>query len=185
MATTSLRRDAQRNRELLIAAAQEAFRAHGAGASMDDIARSAGVGSGTLYRHFPTRQDLLEAVTADWIEALRADASELVGRGDTRESLLEWLRRLLAHVTIYKGLAAALMTSMDDPESPLHSHCEVMDAAMQRLLDAAQSAGEVRGDVSAQELGRLVHAIALASEHDGAQNSDRMLELAMDGLRSR
>ncbi|BFO20483.1 hypothetical protein SHKM778_68710 [Streptomyces sp. KM77-8] len=104
----SMRADARRNRELLLRAAVEAFATHGEGASLDDIAKRAGVGSGTLYRHFPTRQALLEAAYVDRIGSIAARAGELAGRLPPGEALVEWLNELGAGMLRIRGLRALL-----------------------------------------------------------------------------
>src|SRR5215216_6625186 len=106
----ALRADARRNRDRLIAAAREAFAERGAEASLDDIARRAGVGPGTLYRHFPTRLTLIEAVYRDGVEALCAEARDLMSSPSPGEALATWLRSVLSYAGEKRGLATALMT---------------------------------------------------------------------------
>ena len=102
------RADARRNYARILAVAEEEVAAHGAGASLEQIARTAGVGSATVRRHFPTRRALLEAVSRERIEALCARAHELTGTGDSRDALLEWLSDVVAYCVSARGLAAAL-----------------------------------------------------------------------------
>src|SRR3954447_12707294 len=182
--TTVLRADARRNRDRLIAVAKEAFAERGADASLDDIARRAGVGPGTLYRHFPTRDALLEAVIHDWIDVLRTEANELLAAPSPGEALLTWFRTVIGTVGTYRGLAAALMSSMHNQESELHASCEAMQSGMLALLARAQQAGEIRADAQAPDVLLLINAITVASEQtptDPAQ-IDRLLSLVMDGL---
>ena len=113
-----MRADARRNYERLLAVATEAFSEYGANASLDDIAKRAEVGPGTLYRHFPTRQDLLEAVMEQWMESVLAEAEPLLDSADPAEALAVWLRRLVAHVAVFRGLAAALLPTGSPKESP-------------------------------------------------------------------
>lgn len=179
------RADAERNRRRIVQAAREAFASGDGGAPLDELARRAGVSSATFYRHFPTREDLLHAVSEDWIAELRETAGDLAARDDPREALLEWLRALVGHVVTYEGLAAGLATGMDDPGHPLHDHCEVMHGSMSALLTQAQAAGEIRSDLTAPELGRLIHGVTMALGNQPApERLDRMLALTIDGLRA-
>jgi AcrR family transcriptional regulator len=184
--TRPMRADARRNYQRLVAAAAAAFAERGTDASMDDVARRAGVGPGTLYRHFPTRQALLEAVYRDQVEALSGLAYELRDTLPPGEALAAWLRAVAGFATAKRELAAALMSGPGD-ERP-----EVFAAGKQAMREAgtalvrhAQEAGEVRGDVDVADLLKLGHAIALAAEHapDGPDQADRLLALVMDGLR--
>ena len=104
-----MRADARRNHDRLLAEARVAFARSGADASLEEIAHRAGVGSGTLYRHFPTREALLQAVIQDWTESMQAEAESFIGRGTPAEALHAWLRAYIAHATVFRGLAAALM----------------------------------------------------------------------------
>jgi AcrR family transcriptional regulator len=181
-----MRADARRNYQRLVAAAAAAFAEHGTDASMDDIARRAGVGPGTLYRHFPTRHALLEAVYRDQVEALCARAYEL---GDTlppAEALDAWLRAVAGYVTAKRGLAEALMSGPGEQRPEVFAAGkQAMREAGAALVGRAQEAGELRGDVDVNDLLKLGHAIALAAEHapDGPGQADRLLALVMDGLR--
>lgn len=181
------RADALRNRERLLDAARVALAAGGADVSLDEIARSAGVGSGTLYRHFPTRQALLDGVVSAWLDGLRAETETLAATADPALALSTWLRWFVAHTTLYRGLSAALMAGMDDVDSPLYESCQVLHEIMRTLMARAQEAGAIREDLEIVELSKLVNAIALATERapDGAEMADRLLTLAMDGLRGR
>lgn len=178
-----MRADARRNYQRLVAAAAAAFAEHGTDASMDDIARRAGVGPGTLYRHFPTRHALLEAVYRDQVEALCARAYEL---GDTLppgEALAAWLRAVAGYVTTKRGLAEALMSGPGERQPEVFAAGkQAMREAGAALVSRAQEAGEVRGDVDVADVLKLGHAIALAAEH-APDGPDRLLALVMDGLR--
>src|SRR5689334_1374792 len=107
-----MRADAQRNRDRLTAAAQEVFSEHGAGASLDEVAKRAGVGPGTLYRHFPTREALQAAVYRDAVERLCAAGEQLRAHADARQALVEWMRLLLDHMIARRGLAEALVNAL-------------------------------------------------------------------------
>jgi AcrR family transcriptional regulator len=178
-----LRADARRNHRRLLAAARVAFTEHGAEASLDDIARRAGVGSGTLYRHFPTRQALMEAVYRDQVEALCAQGYELLDSLPPGDALAAWLRALADYIATKRGLASTLTAIMGDQGSQVFASCkQALFAVATALLTRAQGSGAVRPDADVRDLLMLVHAIAVAAEQapDGAE---RLLVLVMDGLR--
>jgi AcrR family transcriptional regulator len=178
-----LRADAQRNCDRLLQAAAAAFAEHGTDASLDDIARRAGVGIGTLYRHFPTRQALLEAVYREQMEALAAEADSLLGAESPGTALARWLRSVLAHNMAHRGLKEVLMNG--EPSEQVTSAKVRMRAAGGALLERAQHAGAVRSDLDIGDLLRLVYSIALANEHaaEGAAAANRCLLVMIDGLR--
>jgi AcrR family transcriptional regulator len=182
-----LRADAQRNYQRLVSAASAAFADHGADdASLEEIARRAGVGIGTLYRHFPNRQALLEAVYRDQVEVLAGRAERLRGADDPAAALQEWLLALVSFSRTKRSLTSALLTTLDkDSELLSACSCRIREAATS-LLTRAQDAGAVRADASATDLLRLVHAISMAVERDPADRgqADRLLGLILDGLRS-
>jgi AcrR family transcriptional regulator len=175
------RADARRNYEKLIAAAREAFTEHDASASLEDIARRAGVGIGTLYRHFPTRQDLLETVYVDEVEALcqsAVDFSDL----PPWEALDAWLHRFVGYITTKQALADELFAS-SDPNAPVFRSCrEAFHSAGKPLLERAQEAGAVRTDLSFDDVVRLVAGIAKVPGAEPEQ-IERILDVALDGLR--
>jgi AcrR family transcriptional regulator len=182
------RADARRNRERVLAAAQAVFAEEGPDASLEEIARRAEVGIGTLYRHFPNRQALLEGVFRDRVTALCDQATELIDGATPLEALRTWLRAQLAHATTYGSLAASTMLeSLDgpplDPGTP-PSSCESMRQAGSLLLARAQAAGEVRDDIVVDDVLRLVGALALAADDspEGTARADRLFALMMDGL---
>jgi AcrR family transcriptional regulator len=181
-----MRADAQRNYERLLSAAVAAFAEHGADdVSLEEIARRAGVGIGTLYRHFPTRQALLEAVYRDQVEALRARADELAGSDSPGDALAEWLRALSAFSATKHNLTSALLATFGK-DSDLMSMCsKVILEAADHLLGRAKQAGAVRPDADAKDLIRLVHAVNLATgfAHSDPGQADRLLRLVLDGLR--
>ncbi|HTW01188.1 MAG TPA: TetR/AcrR family transcriptional regulator [Streptosporangiaceae bacterium] len=181
-----LRADARRNYEKLLTAAAQAFAEHGADdASLEEIARRAGVGIGTLYRHFPTRQALLEAVYRDQVEAVRVRAGELLASEAPGEALADWLRVLVAFSSTKRSLTSALLESFGKDSDLLSSCSAVICGAAETLLARAQEEGTVRPDADARDLIRLVHAVNIASQHTAADpgQSDRLLGLILDGLR--
>ncbi|MFF3852817.1 TetR/AcrR family transcriptional regulator [Micromonospora sp. NPDC002575] len=179
------RADARRNYARILAVAEEEVAAHGGGASLEQIARTAGVGSATVRRHFPTRRALLEAVSRKRIDALSARARELADRGDSRNALLEWLSDVVAYSVTARGLATALAYGDAGPD-PVHGNtcsAAIQEAAGPLLRRAAQD-GAVPPDVTAADLIALVVGIALATEHhpDPAAQADRLFGLAVAGL---
>jgi AcrR family transcriptional regulator len=182
-----MRADARRNVEKLIAAARQAFAQHGAEASLDDVARRAGVGPGTLYRHFPTREALIEAVYRDGIQTLCATGDRLRETEPPAEALVDWLRAFARYVREKKGLSKALVQSLDNRDELFRETHALINSTAGALLDRAKAAGEVRGDLQAFDVIRLTSAIGAATEQspEGSALSDRLLLLALDGLRPR
>jgi AcrR family transcriptional regulator len=181
-----MRADAQRNYERLLSAAAAAFAEHGADdVSLEEIARRAGVGIGTLYRHFPTRQALLEAVYREQVEAVRAAAEEQLQSDAPGAALAAWLRVLVDFSSTKHSLTTALLATMDKDSELLSSCSAVIRGAAEALLARAQEAGAVRADADAKDLVRLVHAVNLAAQYGPADpdQRDRMLGFVLDGLR--
>jgi AcrR family transcriptional regulator len=177
-----LRADARRNQERLLAAAREAFAEHGTEAAMDDIARRAGVGAGTLYRHFANREALLAAVYREDVETLAARADELSAANPPEQALTEWLRIQLHFVKYKRGLGAAVKAILG-ADSPTMSYCrDTLRAALGRLLEDAQKAGVVRTDVESADVLRLIHGVGVASE-SAPDQAERLLSIVLDGLR--
>ena len=181
-----MRADARRSRARLLEAATAAFAVNGADAPLDDIARRAGVGIGTLYRHFPTRQALLEAVYRDQVEAMRARADELIASKPPAEALAIWLRELLDFGRTKRMLTSSLLTTLSRDSELISSCSSMMRGAAAEVLTNAQQAGAVRGDANPADLMRLVHAISMTVEWaaDDHEQADRLLALVLDGLRS-
>lgn len=179
------RADARRNYELLLAAATEAFAERGADdVSLEEIARRAGVGIGTLYRHFPARQALLEAVYKDQVDGLEVLAGKLLVHESPAEALAEWMRAFAAFGRTKRSLSAALMATLGK-DSELLSACSVIiRGCTGALLARAQDAGVVRPDVQSADLLRLTHALIMAADAPGGDpgQADRMFSLLMDGL---
>ncbi|MEU0219781.1 helix-turn-helix domain-containing protein [Streptomyces sp. NPDC006265] len=184
-----MRADARRNHERLLAVAAEAFAEHGEGASLDDIAKRAGVGSGTLYRHFPTRQALLEAAYLDRVEAIAARAGVLAEELPPGEALGEWLYELGAGMIRMRGLKVLLGPAVTDSGGSLvNTACgDSVRAAAGRLVRAAQAEGTLRTDVEPSDVLRLAHGMATASElADGEdRHLRRYLTLLIEGLGAR
>src|SRR6476469_4259366 len=178
----SQRAAARRNYALILAVAEEEVATRGAAASLEQIARTAGVGSATVRRHFPSRRALLEAVSRERIEALRVRAHELAGRGDARDALLDWLSDVVAYCVAARGLAAALAYDAD----PVHEHScatTLQDAASPLLLRAVED-GAVAAGVTVADLITLIVGITLATEHypDPGAEAARLFRLAVAGF---
>lgn len=178
------RSDARKNRDLLLAAAREAVAEHGTDASLRDIARRAGVGIGTLYRHFPDRATLLEALLEANFKALHARADSLLTSPAPGDALFTWLKELAAGSATYQGLPESIMEALSDEESRLHTTCAQMRSAAGLLLKRAQDAGAVRSDVTNTEVIALTLGLAWAAEHteEASDLATRLLSSAMDGL---
>lgn len=182
-----MRADARRNYDRILAQAAVDFAAHGSDASLDDIARRAGVGSATLFRHFPSRDALLAEVIRGSVDALHTDAQHRLDAPDADDALREWVRAAVAHAAAYRGLSTSLMSSFYDPGSPLYSSCQAMHAAGGRLLDRAQHHGSVRPELTAHDLFTLVNALGWSAEWDERDESTpaRLLDTVFLGVQSR
>jgi AcrR family transcriptional regulator len=175
------RADARRNYEKLIAAGRDAFAEEGSAASLEEVARRADVGIGTLYRHFPTRQALLEAIYVDEVEALCHSADELADQPPW-EALVGWLHRFVGYVGTKQALVSELFEYLDRDSDFFRSTRAAFHAAGEPLLERAQKAGVVRPDVSFDDLIHMVGGIAKMPARDPGQ-TERVLGMALDGLR--
>lgn len=178
-----LRADARRNHEKLVAAAREAFTAHGVETPLDEIARRAGVGPGTLYRHFPTREALLAAVYREDVQTMAAQAADLGERLPPLEALTEWLRLQLDYVKYKYGLGSAIKSMLGNDSDTLNWCRQTMRAAADQVLTRAQEDGSIRGDVDPTTMLRLVHAVGVASE-SAPDQADLLLSVVLAGLRT-
>jgi len=176
-----MRADARRNYDKLLEVSRAAFAEGGSDVSLEEIARRAEVGIGTLYRHFPTRQALLEAVYVDEVEALGRSASELADLPPW-EALSSWLRRYVSYAVTKHALAAELAASVG-AETTVFQLCKgAIFAAGEPLLQRAQDAGVVRLDTSFTDIARMVFGIAAIPASEPEQ-IERILDVALDGLR--
>jgi AcrR family transcriptional regulator len=183
----TLRADARRNRELIIAAAEELFLRDGANASLEEIARRAGVGSATLHRHFPTRKNLLETVYSDHVKELCDAAESLAADHAPAEALIAWLRLVHARATVNNGLAAAMAADEEDRTRGSLQSCHAMiTTAGGALLQRAIGSGAVRSGVGIHDLLGLVNALTLAAGSGGHDRTsgeeNRLLMLALTGI---
>ncbi|PPK68050.1 TetR family transcriptional regulator [Actinokineospora auranticolor] len=179
-----LRADARRNYEQLVAQAKAAFAEFGVDASLDEIARRAGVASGTLYRHFPTRLDLIEVVLGEQIADLVDLGRELLAAEDEFDALATWLRATLDHGLTYRGLAAAVLNSELDRERVSAWHAELFEMGA-GLLARARRSGAVTAAVEDADVLKVVGAIAWAAQDSPERSAQaaRMLTLLLSGLR--
>jgi AcrR family transcriptional regulator len=177
------RADAQRNYDKVIGAAREAFAEGGAATSLEAIARRAGVGIGTLYRHFPSRQVLLEAVYVDEVEAVCRSAAEL-SSADPWEALNGWFERLITYLATKRALAGELLNYLDMDASLFQVCRSSLYEAGEPLLKRAQEAGAVRADVTITDVMQMVMGIGKIPTSDPAQ-LDHIARIAFDGLRYR
>jgi AcrR family transcriptional regulator len=178
-----MRADARRNYERIVATAREVFFEHGIEAPLDEIVKRAGIGAGTLYRHFPTRDVLVEAVYRQEIEIVAERARELAKELPPEEALAEWLRAMIRFHVERHDLTVALKAAIDE-ESDTFRYCKsaLRDAAWV-LLSQAQEAGIVRPDLEPVDLMRLSHGIGASAKHADEAGKERMLSVVLSGLR--
>jgi AcrR family transcriptional regulator len=174
------RADAERNRDKILAAAHAAFADPDAEVSMAEISRRAGVGMATLYRNFPGRRELLEALYAERIGAL-CEAAETVSGETSGEVLVTWLHQFFAFVTSKRALAAELLDRSDGAIPLMGEGRSRVLAAGRPLLEAAQRSGEVRNDLSLEQITDMV--VAIARIHGDLRYLEPILQAALDGLR--
>ncbi len=183
--TRKPRTDAVRNRERLLEAARVVFSAGGPEASLEAVARTAGVGIGTLYRHFPTREALFEAVYRREVQQL-ADLAELLkDEKDPVDALRHWMRSNVRFVATKKGMSAALALAVDKNSDLFSVSHDQLKRAARGLLERAVSAGEIRDDISSDDLLRTLVGMCYMHDQPGWQASvARLVDVFIDGLRS-
>ena len=181
-----MRADARRNYERILTTAGEVFAESGTDASLDEIARRAGIGIGTLYRHFPTREDLLVAVMQNAFETLHARAAVLQDESDAGAALEQYMASWLRLGAVYKGVAAELMNASLDHDRPIPSGCQSAQNDSLCLLRRAQDTGAIRKDVTHQQVWRLMNGLSLSiKDADVSQEEARtMFDVIVKGLRA-
>jgi AcrR family transcriptional regulator len=181
-----MRVDARRNRQLILAAADNAFAAEGIGVPIDEIARRAGLGAGTLYRHFPTKESLLQAVLHDHVARLVAEARDQPDSDEPAEALFTFMNRLSCAGASRRDLIDALAgAGINVKEAPPGLKADI-DAAVAMLLGKAQKAGQIRNDVTTAEIVALTMATcAFAAQTELEYSQTRMLDVVCEGLRYR
>jgi AcrR family transcriptional regulator len=178
-----LRADARQNHARLLTAASEAFAEKGADAPLEDIARRAGVGIGTLYRHFPTRLDLQAAAFRNQVTLLCGEALEMLDRAEPERAFYTWMRIMASYFMNKRGLSKALMQALGKDSEVMETCWTRLRDTTERTLTLAQQAGTIRPDVSAMDVMRLAHGVVASTEHDPDQ-APRLLAIMMDGLRA-
>lgn len=178
------RADAQRNRARLLKTAKAAFAEKGAEASLDEIARTAGVGAGTLYRHFPTRDALIEAVYRHETEQLVAAATRLSGTHAPTAALREWLQLFVDYMATKHGMYEALNSIVGGTSELYSASTEQMTRAIAKLIDRAAASGDIRSDFDPLDLLRALAGVAnMSSGPDGTKAAKRMIDILMAGIR--
>ena len=185
--TTSERKprtDAQRNRVRILEVAREAFTRHGAEASMDEIARQAGVGAGTLYRHFPTRDALLEAVYRSSVEELAAAAQRFAETMPPLDGLRAWMLLFVDHVAAKLLIAPALETLVGGASRLYESSRDQIRGAMEGLVERGIASGDLRGDLEPFDLLRMLIGVAHVTGDPGwRESARRLVDMLIAGAR--
>ena len=181
-----LRKDAARNREKLLAAAVELFAERGTEGSLEEVAKRAGVGIGTLYRHFPTRDALVEAAYRNEVAQLRAAADELLAELPPDQALEAWMARFVEYASAKRGMRDALHSIAGGGSDLFAETRGQVTEAVAVLLRAGAEAGTLRGDVEAEDVLRAMGAIWMVADGDDfSEQAMRVLRLVLDGLRYR
>jgi len=184
--TRAPRADAQRNRGRLLDAARRAFTEDGEQVALERIAQRAGVGIGTLYRHFPTRAALIEAVYRNELARLQRSADELLGELPPSQAMRVWMDRFADYVATKRGMADTLRALIAEGTITRSQTRAGLTAAIARLLDAGAAAGALRGDVEPEDvLSSIVGVFLTTGAPEQRAQAARMLDLLMDGLRTR
>lgn len=175
-----LRADAQRNRQRMLAAAERVFHDRGAGASLEDVAKEAGVGIGTLYRRFPTRDDLFAAVFSEKFLSFADSWRSREGKLPPQQALRDYLVELVAETNIYRDLAASVGMVLQSQTPGCHANAQIG----QQLLQNAKDAGLVRAEVGFDDLVVVVTAVCLAVGHgkDAEVHTERLVDLFLGGI---
>jgi len=179
-----LRADARRNRDRLLDAAARAFTEHGPEATLEAVAKDAGVGIGTLYRHFPTREALVEATYRHELDRLCDAADDLLAELPPDRALRAWMDRFVDYMTAKRGMSDTLRAIIASGGDPYAHSRDRMQAAIGTLLKASAEAGTLRDDVRPEDLLRGVSGVSMVSDEEPEQ-AGRLLDLLMDGLRHR
>ncbi|MBP2471938.1 AcrR family transcriptional regulator [Crossiella equi] len=177
----TLRADARRSRERIVQAAETAFHQHGVNASLEAIAKDAGVGSATLHRHFRSRRELVEAVFQGSTEAVAAEATRLAAEEAPGPALFHWLQAVLRYTLANRGLATTLVPLPEETHSARCGH-DTLGNAAEPLLAAAKADGQVRADITVVDVLSLVNAISLLADQDPGADAERLLGLAITGI---
>ncbi|MGG4046284.1 TetR/AcrR family transcriptional regulator [Paenibacillus favisporus] len=178
-----MRADAMKNYEHILEVANVVVTEQGVDASLRDIARRAGVGLGTLYRHFPTREALLEALLRSSFDEFTTKASELETASSPDDALVSWLRDVVTFTGNYHGVVDVMMAAKEDPESALHASCVTMRSAGTRLLTRAQAEGLARSDMDGDDLFSLAAALAwLSNQPSSAPRAEHLFRIIASAI---
>ena len=184
--TRPLRADAQRNRDHLLAIARAAFAADGDEVTLDRIARDAGVGIGTLYRHFPTRESLVDAVYRDQVARLTSSADQLLAELPPAVALRRWMDLFGEWIATKSGMIDTLLAMIESGAIAHHQTQSELTAAVDALIAAGTAAGELRAGITAEDIAASligIYTVAPLPEH--RDRARRLLDIVMDGLRPR
>lgn len=178
-----MRADARKNYDHLLAVARRVVTEQGADASLRDVARQAGVGLGTLYRHFPSREALLDALLRTNFDELAQRANELELSGDAASALVTWIREIVAMTQNCSGAIALMVTAISDEDSALHASCVTLRTAGTRLLHRAQAEGVARPDMDGDDFFALISALAwLADQPPLVPRGDHVFDLIVSAI---
>ncbi|CAN5613898.1 TetR/AcrR family transcriptional regulator [soil metagenome] len=180
-----MRADAIRNRDRIVEVARDVFREQGYDASLDEVAKRAGVGAGTLYRHFPQRENLIDAIMQSWVDRV-VDATDkaLTFEGDDRSLLLNWFVTYVELISYHKGGPAKITSALGDEQSPIRTKCQVLSSANQRVIDALSERNVLRPGVDAVQVCRLVGGVATVADNSDLDPTlvEPLLAVVADGL---
>lgn len=178
-----MRTDAKKNYDHLLEVARNVVGEQGADASLRDIARRAGVGIATLYRHFPTREALLEVLLRDGFDRVTTRAAELEVSQAPGQALVAWLRDMVGLTYDHRGVLASMATAIEDEQSALHASCVKLKASGARLLALAQAEGEARPGMNGTDLLALVSALAwLNDQPPFAPRAEHLFDVVVDAI---
>jgi AcrR family transcriptional regulator len=180
-----MRADARRNYDRIVEVAREVFREQGYDASLDEVAKRAGVGPGTLYRHFPKRENLLDAMMQSWMDRVDEAAEKaLATEGPPRDLLVAWLRAYVQLISLHKGGPAKITSALGDEKSPIVSKCRTLTSAAERVVDHLAEEGALRPGVDAVTMCRLVGGVAVVADQSDLDEGAvaPLLEVVADGM---
>jgi len=181
-----MRADAKENYQHLLATARGVVAGEGANASMRDIARKAGVGPATLFRHFPTREALMDALLRSSLEELTQKAGALETSPSADDALVAWLREAVAFVRMYSGVVTLMAAALSDPDSALHGSCENLRNAGTRLLARAQAQGTADGNMTGSDMFALIGALGwMGDQASFSARSDYLFDVITSAILTR
>jgi AcrR family transcriptional regulator len=182
--TKPARADASRNEACLVTVARTMFVEKGIDTSLEEIAKQAGVGIGTLYRHFPNRQALVEAVLLDHMKLLVEQGEQLLDENNAYDALVIWLQAVLQQITTYRGVTKPLALALIQCGSGQPNTCQMMRDTGDQLMQRAQSQGLVRDDINIGDIMSMVNAVGWIAEQGEVESAKRSLQVVLDGMRT-